>query len=140
MPIRPYLGGLVFEPELTNAMGEAFETSCRLLGLKAGLTDPATEMVSKAVVEAALAGDTDVNAMVAAVTKALSLPPGSARGPSHWARRADEARAVAKNLSSSSAREMMLRVAQNYDLLANRGSSHSDNSRRSDETSGPKSV
>jgi hypothetical protein len=58
MPITPYLQWKVFEPEITSAMGVAFETACRRLGLS--LTpDAMTESVAQVIIELAEAGETD---------------------------------------------------------------------------------
>ena len=58
MPISPYLGWKVFEPETTRAMGVAFEKACRRLGLS--LTrDAMTESVAKVIIDLADAGETD---------------------------------------------------------------------------------
>jgi len=58
MPITPYLTSRSFEPEVTQAMGIAFEKACRTLGLTPR-TDPATEAVAKVIIELALAGEHD---------------------------------------------------------------------------------
>jgi hypothetical protein len=58
MPISPYLRWKVFEPETTRAMGVAFETACRRLGLS--LTrDAMTESVAQVIIDLAEAGETD---------------------------------------------------------------------------------
>jgi hypothetical protein len=58
MPIAPYLGWKVFDPETTRAMGMAFEKACRTLGLS--LTrDAMTESVAKVIIDLAEAGETD---------------------------------------------------------------------------------
>ncbi len=58
MPIRPYLQSRVFEPEIVEAMGVAFEKACRTLRLS-HTHDPATEMVAKLIVGLAEQGETD---------------------------------------------------------------------------------
>jgi hypothetical protein len=58
MPITPYLGSKVFEPEATRAMGKAFEKVCRRLGLSLR-RDVMTESVAKVIIELADAGETD---------------------------------------------------------------------------------
>jgi hypothetical protein len=58
LPIAPYLQWKVFEPETTSAMGVAFETACRRLGLS--LTrDAMTERVAQVIIALAEAGETD---------------------------------------------------------------------------------
>ena len=59
MPIRPYLGSKVFEPELTRAMGEAFERACQELSLKPGKTDQRTTLVAELIIAAAEGEETD---------------------------------------------------------------------------------
>ncbi len=58
MPIRPYLQSRVFEPEIVDAMGAAFEKACRRLRLSP-THDPATEMVAKLIIGLAEQGETD---------------------------------------------------------------------------------
>jgi hypothetical protein len=58
MPITPYLQSKVFEPEVTKAMGIAFEKVCHRLGL-APRSDPVTESVAKVIIELAEAGERD---------------------------------------------------------------------------------
>jgi hypothetical protein len=58
MPITPYLGSKVFEPEATRAMGVAFEKVCRRLGLSLR-RDVMTESVAKVIIDLAAAGETD---------------------------------------------------------------------------------
>jgi len=66
MPITPFLKGQVFEPEMTKAMGLAFETVCGVLGLS-DKADPAMELVAKEIITAAETGivDSDKLALVA---------------------------------------------------------------------------
>jgi len=63
LPIRPYLGSRVFEPELIAAMGEAFEMTCRALSLQPSKPDAATARVAEAVITAAKLGATDQKSM-----------------------------------------------------------------------------
>jgi hypothetical protein len=58
MPITPYLRAKVFEPEITQAMGVAFEKACRRLGLSL-TADAMTESVAKVIIDLAEAGETD---------------------------------------------------------------------------------
>jgi hypothetical protein len=58
VPITPFLNSRVFEPEVTQAMGVAFEKACGTLGLS--LThDPATEAVARVIIELADSGEHD---------------------------------------------------------------------------------
>jgi hypothetical protein len=58
MPIRPYLKSRVFEPEIVEAMGIAFEKARQKLGL-ARTQDAATETVAKIIIDLADRGDGD---------------------------------------------------------------------------------
>ena len=63
MPIRPYIGTETFDPELTQAMGKAFERACVELGLTAGKRDQMTTVVAEHVIACAEAGETDPQRM-----------------------------------------------------------------------------
>jgi|ERR1700741_2919809 hypothetical protein len=58
LPITPFLKSRVYDPEVTKAMGVAFEKACRTLGL-APTSDPATEAVAKVIIDLAEAGERD---------------------------------------------------------------------------------
>src|SRR5215469_12750705 len=58
VPITRFLKSKVFDPELTKAMGLAFEKTCRTLGL-ALTSDPVTEAVAKIIIALAEAGERD---------------------------------------------------------------------------------
>ena len=58
VPIKPYLHDKVFEPEVTQAMGTAFEKACRTLGL-ALTQDAATQSVAKVIIALAESGVRD---------------------------------------------------------------------------------
>ncbi|HLL27424.1 MAG TPA: hypothetical protein VKT73_07205 [Xanthobacteraceae bacterium] len=64
MPIRPFLGNRVFEPELVKAMSQAFEIACDALSLKRGQDDPLTRWIAQTVIAAAEEGHTDIGALV----------------------------------------------------------------------------
>jgi hypothetical protein len=59
MPIRPFLAGQAFEPEIISVMSLAFQQSCDALGLKRSADDPATRMVAAKVIELAERGVRD---------------------------------------------------------------------------------
>jgi hypothetical protein len=46
-------------------------------------------------------------------------------GPKHWHDRADEARVLAEDMSDTVSKEMMLRIASEYDRLAKRAQERS---------------
>ena len=48
------------------------------------------------------------------------MPFSSANDPLHWCHCAEEARAMADNLTDQGARETLLRVAEAYDQMAKR--------------------
>jgi hypothetical protein len=48
--------------------------------------------------------------------------------PGHWRDRADEMRALAQDVKDEQARETMLRLAKDYDRLAERADKRSDGS------------
>lgn len=58
MPLTAFLGEGLFDSETTRAMGVAFESACRSLGL-AGKTDPLTRLVASQIITAARAGERD---------------------------------------------------------------------------------
>jgi hypothetical protein len=58
MPIRPFLAGQAFEPELIWQMSLALETVCGKLGLALG-DDPATRLVASKIIELAQRGVRD---------------------------------------------------------------------------------
>ena len=58
MPIRPFLAGQAFEPELIRQMSVALETVCGKFGME--LTDdPATRVVAQKIIELAQRGVRD---------------------------------------------------------------------------------
>ena len=58
VPITPFLKSRVFDPDVTRAMGAAFEKACQTLGL-APTSDPATEAVAKVIIDLADADERD---------------------------------------------------------------------------------
>lgn len=68
MPITPFLKGHAFEPEMTIAMGMAFETVCAALGLS-DKTDAATELVAQEIITAAETGIADPNKLASAAIR-----------------------------------------------------------------------
>jgi elongation factor P hydroxylase len=55
MPITPFLRGQAFDPEIVEAMGKAFVTTCDALGLN-DRTDAMTELVAEKIIELAQRG------------------------------------------------------------------------------------
>jgi hypothetical protein len=58
MPIRPYIEGDAFDPEIIQIMSAAYEETCRKLQL-VDRTDPITELVAKRIIEIAKRGERD---------------------------------------------------------------------------------
>jgi hypothetical protein len=55
VPIRPFLAGQAFEPEIIEVMSAAFVGACETLGLKIR-DDPATRLVARTIIELAQRG------------------------------------------------------------------------------------
>lgn len=66
MPIRPFLAGQPFDPEIIEAMSGALETVCQALGLNI-VDDPATRLVAQKIIELAQRGMRDAATLSAAV-------------------------------------------------------------------------
>jgi hypothetical protein len=58
MPIRPFLAGQAFDPEVINAMSLALERICSALSLSL-VDDPATRRVAEKIIEFAQRGIRD---------------------------------------------------------------------------------
>jgi len=63
VPIRPFLAGQAFEPELIQQMSIAFVKACQSLGLEP-TDDPATRLVAKTIIELAERGLRDAEALL----------------------------------------------------------------------------
>jgi len=71
MPIRPFLAGQAFEPDVIREMSLALETVCPKLALK--LTDdPARRLVASKIIELAQRGVRDAATLSAMTLKELS--------------------------------------------------------------------
>jgi len=71
MPIRPYLSGQPFEPEIIAVMSSALESVCKALGLSI-VDDPATRLVAQKIIELAQRGIRDVAILSAAALQELN--------------------------------------------------------------------
>ena len=65
MPIRPFLAGRAFDPEVIATMSAALETVCQKLGLHI-VDDPATRHVAQKIIELAQRGIQDAATLTAA--------------------------------------------------------------------------
>jgi hypothetical protein len=63
MPIRPFLAGQAFEPELIQQMSIAFVKTCQALRLEP-TDDPATRLVAKTIIELAERGLRDAETLL----------------------------------------------------------------------------
>jgi hypothetical protein len=63
VPIRPFLAGQAFEPELIQQMSIAFVKACEAFQLNP-TDDPATRLVAKTIIELAERGFRDAEALV----------------------------------------------------------------------------
>jgi hypothetical protein len=66
LPIRPFLAGQAFEPEIIAIMSAALENVCEALDLKM-VDDAATRLVAEKIIELAQRGVRDA-AMLSAIT------------------------------------------------------------------------
>ena len=63
MPIRPFLAGQAFEPEIIQAMSTAFAGACKALRLELR-DDPATRLVARTIIELAERGIRDAEELL----------------------------------------------------------------------------
>jgi hypothetical protein len=70
MPIRPFLAGQSFDPEIIATMSEALEKVCEALGLRL-VDDPATRLVAQKIIELAQRGVRDATSLSAIALKEL---------------------------------------------------------------------
>jgi hypothetical protein len=70
LPITPFLQDHAFEPEVTRAMGIAFEDACKLLRLP-DTADPAAEIIATKIIELAKTGEHDAGRLCNAAVMAF---------------------------------------------------------------------
>jgi hypothetical protein len=68
MPIRPFLAGRAFDPEVVATMSAALESVCEKLGLHI-VDDPATRHVAQKIIEFAQRGIQDAATLTAATLR-----------------------------------------------------------------------
>ncbi len=76
MPITPFLKGQAFDPELVEAMGAAFVSTCDALGL-VGRSDPITTLVAEKIIELAQRGLRNPTAIHMLAMRELTSHPHS---------------------------------------------------------------
>jgi hypothetical protein len=59
VPIRAYLSGQAFEPDMIQSMSLALERACEEMGLRPGMDDPATRFVAEKIIKFAQRGIRD---------------------------------------------------------------------------------
>ena len=64
MPIRPFLAGQPFDPEIITTMSAALESVCAALGLKL-IDDGATRLVAEKIIELVQRGVRDAATLTA---------------------------------------------------------------------------
>ena len=74
MPIRPFLAGQAFDPEMVEAMGKAFVATCEALGLS-DRSDAMTELVAEKIIELAQRGYKNPTALYLAAIKEFKANP-----------------------------------------------------------------
>ena len=74
MPIRPFLAGEPFDPEIIAQMSLALESACEALGLKL-VDDPATRLVAEKIIALVQRGVRDADTL----TMRLQDQPEAAR-------------------------------------------------------------
>jgi hypothetical protein len=70
MPIRPFLAGEPFDPEIIAKMSAALESVCDALGLKL-VDDPATRLVAEKIIALVQRGIRDAGTLSAKTLKEL---------------------------------------------------------------------
>ena len=75
MPIRPFLDGEGYDPELVQAMGSALERACATLGLTCAPKDASAELVAAKIISLAATGVHDTDALYQRVMMELGAPP-----------------------------------------------------------------
>jgi hypothetical protein len=70
MPIRPFLAGEPFDPEIITTMSVALESVCEALHLKL-VDDPATRLVAQKIIELVQRGVRDAATLTASTLKEI---------------------------------------------------------------------
>ena len=75
MPIRPFLDGETFDPEIIRLLGIAFEMARAAIKCPRDLSD---EIIARRIIELAKAGERNVDVLCEA---ALNVPAGAVSAP-----------------------------------------------------------
>ncbi len=75
MPIRPFLAGEPFDPEIIAKMSTALESVCEALGLKL-VDDPATRLIAEKIIALAQRGVHDPEVLSTSMLKELKQHRG----------------------------------------------------------------
>jgi len=72
LPIRPFLAGQAFEPELIEQMSDAFVRACEALRLEL-VDDPATRLVATTIIGLAQRGLRDAETLLAITLREFGI-------------------------------------------------------------------
>jgi hypothetical protein len=72
LPIRRFLSGQAFGPELIQQMSTAFVRACEALGLEL-VDDPATRLVARTIIELAERGAKDAETLLAMTLREFEM-------------------------------------------------------------------
>ena len=75
MPIRPFLDGEGYDPELVQAMGSALDRACAKLGLICAPKDASAELIAAKIISLVATGIHDADALYQRVMTELGAPP-----------------------------------------------------------------
>jgi hypothetical protein len=74
-PITPFLRGQAFDPEIVEAMGKAFVTTCETIGLSDNRDDAMTKLLAGKIIELAQRGIKNPTALHVAAIKEFKSDP-----------------------------------------------------------------
>jgi hypothetical protein len=114
VPIRAFLAERLFDPKATNAMSLAFGDACDAIGLHPTAKDPATSLVAEKVIELAIGGVHDPNALRTMTLEEFNQNDSSAQG------RAPSRREAKRSQNQRSVREPHRNGPANQTFLLSR--------------------
>jgi hypothetical protein len=74
MPIRQFLKGGVFDPDIISVMSTAFKDVCKALEAASDRSDVTKEMIATKIIQLAQGGETDPNVLRERVLSEFGLP------------------------------------------------------------------